>query len=391
MAMPAVLAPATGATRGASDWHLACALGLLPFGTSADGARLLVGMPFAEKGDRSLRSVNLKGADRRVIVRNAISASTAATWAPEPGTEPRASARDPCAGARAACGAAADAAGMTARRAQSTVEALGLALAVGAVVVAAAAVVVRADAVAIIADAVRGGPPRAAAPAPSPAALAFLDRALEPGDAAPALHDAVGRLAAEVGPERAADLALTAALRRHLPVPGAQAEALADPALALARPDLDGVGAPRGDVWADVRPRAAPSARLVGLEAERAWRASLVPSRPERIADAAASGAAAAFGALNPAAAAAVLIAGGMTAAGADHPRGAPAGSREDDLVLCRPVWRVNRAAPDWVDRHPHEALRLGLGERVAAVELTVVRAGRVVQRAVLRSDATRC
>ena len=126
----AILDPASGASRVATDWHLACALGLLPFGflpdgrvvatlldaanqrypvgiqtaivdpasrrttpirfpdggqpygISADGTRLLVGMAFADIGRPSLRSVNLTGGDARVIVRNAISASTTATWAP---------------------------------------------------------------------------------------------------------------------------------------------------------------------------------------------------------------------------------------------------------------------------------------------------------------------
>lgn len=126
----AILDPATGASRVATDWHLACALGLLPFGflpdgrvvatlldaanqrypvgiqtaivdpatrrttpirfpdggrpygISADGTRLLIGMDFAEIGNPSLRSVDLRGRDARVIVRNAISASTAATWVP---------------------------------------------------------------------------------------------------------------------------------------------------------------------------------------------------------------------------------------------------------------------------------------------------------------------
>jgi len=126
----AILDPASGASRVATDWHLACALGLLPFGflpdgrvvatlldaanqrypvgiqtaivdpasrkmtpirfpdggqpygISADGTRLLIGMAFAEIGNPGLRSVNLKGGDARVIVRSAINASTAATWAP---------------------------------------------------------------------------------------------------------------------------------------------------------------------------------------------------------------------------------------------------------------------------------------------------------------------
>lgn len=276
------------------------------------------------------------------------------------------------------------------RRGQSTIELVGLALVVGALATVGLAAA-RGDLGPAVAAALRGLAPRDAPPEPSAAALAFLDRSLTAADDAPAVGDAVLRLRVEIGPERAAALALERALRRHLPHAGARTRALADPALALARPDLNGVGAPDAGVWSRTEERAAPTARLVDAEAERAWRSSLVPSRPKRITDAAASGAAAAFGALNPAAAAAVLVAGAMTAAGADVPRGAPPGAREDDLLLCRPVWRTNRATPEWVDAHPHEATRLHLGERFAAVELTVVRAGRVIQQAVVRSDATRC
>jgi hypothetical protein len=276
------------------------------------------------------------------------------------------------------------------RRGQSTIEFVGLALVVGALVAVGLAAA-RGDLGPAVALALRGLAGRDAPPAPSAAALAYLDRSLTASDDAPAVGDAILRLGGEIGPERAAALALERALRRHLPRAGARARALADPAFALARPDLDGAGPPTADVWSDRAPRAAPSARIVDAAAERAWRASLVPAHPQRIADAAASGAAAAFGALNPAAAAAVLAIGAITAAGADLPRGAPPGSRDGDLVLCAPVWRINRATPIWADGHPHETLRLRLGERVAAVELTVVRAGTVIQRAVVRSDATRC
>lgn len=276
------------------------------------------------------------------------------------------------------------------RRGQSTIEVVGLALVVGALVAVGLAAA-RGDLGPAVAEALRGLAGRDAPPAPSAAALAFLDRSLTAADDAPAVGDAVLRLGAEIGSERAAALALERALQRHLPHAGARARALADPALALARPDLDGTGPPAPGVWSERALRAAPTVRIVRADAERAWRASLVPSRPKRVADAVASGAAAAFGALNPATAAVVLAAGAMTAAGADVPRGAPPGSRDGDLVLCAPVWRTNRASADWTGRHPHEAQRLQLGRRQAVVELTVVRAGTVIQHVAVRSDATRC
>lgn len=278
------------------------------------------------------------------------------------------------------------------RRGQSTVEAIALAVLVGAALTATALAVRSGSAeraAALIAARLGAGPP----PAPSPAALAFLERALAPDPRAPALHDAVGRLAAEVGAGRAHALAVDAVAVRHLPpAPTGRVEALADPSLALARPDLDGVGAPaEPGVWAEESPRAAPSIRIAGPEAERAWRAALDPGLAERAIDGAAATAASAFSSLNPAAAAAVMGTSALTAAGRDPEHGAPAGAREDDVLLCRPVWRVNRATPDWVRRHPHAAARLALGRRHPAVELVVVRAGHVIQRALVRSDATRC
>lgn len=125
-----ILDPATGASRVASTWSAPCALGLLPFGflpdgrivatlldaanqrypvaiqtaivdpvtrrttllrfpdggqpfgISADGTRLLVGLDFADVGAAALRSVNLAGKDGRTIVRNAIAASATVSWAP---------------------------------------------------------------------------------------------------------------------------------------------------------------------------------------------------------------------------------------------------------------------------------------------------------------------
>ncbi len=281
---------------------------------------------------------------------------------------------------------------MSQRRGQSTVEAIALAVLVGAALTA-TALAVRGgsaeQAAALIAARLGAGPP----PAPSPAALAFVGRALAPDPRAPALHDAVARLAAEVGAARAHAVAIDAIATRHLPpAPGGRVEALADPSFALARPDLDGVGAPADPgVWAEESPRAAPSIRIAGRDTERAWRATLDPGLAERAVDGAAATAASAFSSLNPAAAVAVMGTSALTAAGRDPARGAPAGAREDDVLVCRPVWRVNRATPDWARRNPHAAARLSLGRRHPAVDLLVVRAGRVIQRAVVRSDATRC
>lgn len=281
---------------------------------------------------------------------------------------------------------------MPTRRGQSTVEVIALAALVAAALAATTLAVQGGGAdraAAAIALRIGGGPP----PVPSPAAVAFLDRALAPGPNGPALHDAIGRLATEIGAPRAEALAITALATRHLASHrGGRREALADPSLALARSDLDGIGpSTAAGAWADEAVRAAPSIRIAGADAERAWRASLDPGLAARAIDGVAASAASAFGSLNPAAAAAVMGASAMTAAGHTPTRGAPAGSREDDVLVCRPLWRVNRADPAWVRRDPHAAARLTLGRRYAAVELLVVRAGVIIQRAMVRSNATRC
>jgi hypothetical protein len=96
-------------------------------------------------------------------------------------------------------------------------------------------------------------------------------------------------------------------------------------------------------------------------------------------------------GSVNPATAVAVAVIDAEAAA-AEHPQvGIPSGSREGDVVLCRFVWRRNRATPAWTSTHPVEALRLALDERLPAVVLTVVRGGRVLSHDVVRTHAATC
>ena len=105
---------------------------------------------------------------------------------------------------------------MERRHGQSTVELMGLALVVGALVIVGLAAA-RGELGPAIAAALRGIAPRDAPPEPSPAAIAFLDRSLAPADDAPSVPDAILRLSAEIGHERAVALVLERALRRHLP------------------------------------------------------------------------------------------------------------------------------------------------------------------------------
>ena len=68
-----------------------------------------------------------------------------------------------------------------------------------------------------------------------------------------------------------------------------------------------------------------------------------------------------------------------------------PSGSRQDDVLICRFVWRRNRARPGWAAAHPVDALRLALDQRLPAVELVVVRAGSILSHDVVRSHAMSC
>ena len=285
-------------------------------------------------------------------------------------------------------------AGMRHRSGQGTVEYLTLVGCVAAVLCAAAATIdpgLTAQLVARASSALTLG----RAPQPSARALAFTDRAIagSPDGSGPGLRDAMLRLAAEIGPAAARALVVERALQRYLPSPVAGRLApLTDPSLALARPDLNGLGTTTVDgAWSSEEPRSASTLRIVDDATEIAWTARLEPSLPERAIDLATAGLVAAGSAINPAAAAAAIILGAGVAATETAEAGISAGARADDAIVCRFVWRTNHADPGWVDAHLAEALRLRLDERVPAVDLSVVRCGRVITRSVVWSRATSC
>ena len=82
---------------------------------------------------------------------------------------------------------------------------------------------------------------------------------------------------------------------------------------------------------------------------------------------------------------------GAGTAAAETGTRGTPAGSREDDVIICRFVWRTNEATATWIDHNPLEATRLSLGTPIAAVDIAVVRAGHLIEHALVWSHAVSC
>ena len=227
---------------------------------------------------------------------------------------------------------------------------------------------------------------------PSPAALAYLDRAIaRPAGDGPTIADALLRLAPEVGPARARALAIDRLLRVYAAPGPTRREALADPSWALERTELDGIGVATTEVWAVETERAPATARIVDARDEGAWSASLRPSTAERAVGLATSAATAAVGAIGPEVSFAALVLG--TAAGAlDAPaRGVPPGSRTGDAVVCRFVWRRNEAVPGWAADHPVDAGRLALGRKLPVVELTIVRAGAPIAHVAVRSRATAC
>lgn len=231
---------------------------------------------------------------------------------------------------------------------------------------------------------------------PSAEARAALDAALgaDLSGRAPALRDAALRIAEEIGPEAARALVLDEALRRHLPpVRAVRWEPLADPSLADDRPDLDGIG-PMIDpgVWSTEGERGAPTVHLVDQIDEETWRASLIPSRTRRAIEGAPRAAIAIARLIQPGISTAVMVSDATTAAlGPAPPRGIPPGSREDDLILCRPVWRTNHATPAWRTANPFLADRLQVGRRRPALDVRVVRHGRTIARTVLWHDGTGC
>jgi hypothetical protein len=282
---------------------------------------------------------------------------------------------------------------MHAQRAQATLESVVIVALVGAVLTAAAA----------------GGafawlPPlvlrAAAVPLERPAAsrlpadeLAFLERALArpPSADGPLVRDAIARLAGSVGPQAARAIAIDHALRRYALPPRGRRRALADPSWSLARPDLNGVGPGTPLLWSEETPRAPSVLRLRTPADERRWRAAQSPTTAERVVEFGSAGIAAVLASINPATSAAAAAIEAGTAAAETPTRGIPSGSRDDDVVICRFVWRRNVAVPGWAAEHPVDALRLALGERLPAVELIVIRGGSILSRDVVRSHAETC
>ncbi|MGI9187220.1 MAG: hypothetical protein ACR2J9_06830 [Gaiellales bacterium] len=234
-------------------------------------------------------------------------------------------------------------------------------------------------------------PDRAASP--TSADLAFLDHAIARDRDAdgPMLRDALLRLAQTVGPTAARAIAIDHLLRQYAPLPARRLRALGDPSFALARPAFSGVGPGTSELWSQEEPRAPTAVRIVTADDERHWRGSQRATIATRAVELGVSGAIALAGAVSPATTP-VSIGLGAAAAAMDVTSIAiPSGSREDDVLLCRFVWRRNHAQPQWIASHPADALRLALEQRVPAVELTVIRGGGILTRDVVRSHATTC
>lgn len=223
--------------------------------------------------------------------------------------------------------------------------------------------------------------------------VAFLDRAIARGPATdgPMLRDGITRLAQSIGPAAARALAIDHLLRRYAVTPTGRLRALGDPSLELARPAYNGVGPGTDDLWSEESYRAPATARIVTRDDERRWEAAQRPSLAAHAVELGVAGAIGIAGMINPETAM-VSAALSVGAAAMSVPTIAiPSGSREDDVLICRFVWRRNRAVPGWAAAHPVDALRLALDQQVPAVELVVVRAGMVLSHDVVRSHATAC
>ena len=228
-------------------------------------------------------------------------------------------------------------------------------------------------------------------PAP-PSAIAYLDRAVASADGAgPPLRDAILRVAQVVGPERARALAVDRLLRRYAIALGSRREALADPSWALANPRFDGLGPATAAVWSHEEPRAPSTVRIVDRRAEQAWWQRQRPSTPSRVVSLGTAAVVGAATAVAPVLSLPVALIDATAAALGPTGAGIPAGSREDDAVICRFVWRRNIAEAGWGPAHAIAAGRLQLGQRVPAVELTIIRAGQIEAHVVVRSHATTC
>ena len=280
------------------------------------------------------------------------------------------------------------------RQGQATVEYIAL-IGGAAALFAVAAIAINPATATRIAASVRDVFVENSMPEPSRAAILFADRAIAGtrDGSAPALHDAIQRLTTEVGATNARRIVQDRALQRYLPAPAAgRQRPLADPSLALARPELNGLGPTLlPNAWSTEDMRAAPTIRLVGGEQELQWERRLIPSTGQRVVELGTSAVVAVAGALNPAVAVAAITVGAGLAAAETPLRGIPAGAREDDVVVCRFVWRTNHAAAGWNTAHPFEASRLRLNKRMAAVDISVFRAGVSIVREIVWNDATTC
>ncbi|MEI6625976.1 MAG: hypothetical protein WCO40_06500 [Thermoleophilia bacterium] len=276
---------------------------------------------------------------------------------------------------------------MRSRRGQSTVEYVALVgcvaalLAIGATTLPASGIVAAAQSVFD-----RSEPPMA-----SPAALAFVDAALT--GSGPTINDAIERLGQEIGPTEARALVLSHTLRAATP-PAAtgRLRPLTDPAWALARSEFNGVGpSVTSEAWSNEAPRATRTLWLVSADDERRWLASQSTSGAAKAIELGTSGVVSLLSSINPATAATTIVIGAGAAAVDSASRGTPAGSRDGDVIICRFVWRTNEATSMWTDHHPLESSRLRLGVRIAAVDISVVRAGHLIEHDVVWSHATTC
>ena len=228
-------------------------------------------------------------------------------------------------------------------------------------------------------------------PMASPAALAFVDQALV--GSGPTINDAIARLGQEIGPAEARALVLAHALRTDTPLIAiGQLRPLADPSWSLARDEFDGLGpsVTRG-AWSSETSRSATTIRLISAGDEQRWLASQSPTLARSAIELGTSGVVSLLSSINPATAATTIVIGAGAAAVDSASRGTPAGSRDGDVIICRFVWRTNEATSMWTDHHPLESSRLRLGVRIAAVDISVVRAGHLIEHDVVWSHATTC
>ncbi len=270
---------------------------------------------------------------------------------------------------------------------QSSVEYVALIGCVVALVALGAVMIPASGVVAAVQSAFSGTEP----PAASPAALAFVDQAV--AGSGPTINDAIGRLGQEIGPAEARALVLAHVLRTDAPLtPTGRLRPLADPSWSLARAEFDGRGpSVTSGVWSLETPRAATTIRLISAGDEQRWLASQSPTLARSAIELGASGVVNLISSINPATAAAAIVIGAGAAAVDSATRGTPAGSRDGDVIICRFVFRINQATATWTDQHPLESSRLRLDTNIAAVDISVVRAGHLIERDVMWSHATAC